>query len=111
MCAQLPPAPGTTPPLISQVFSNNDTGCRQAEGPLYPDEKSDKVEYDDDDEKKKKKKETSLYGFIKLIFLQTFLEVIIEFLLKLIYECGHDYPCQQRVPQGDDSITERLFTF
>ncbi len=33
----------------SQVFSSNDTGCRQAEGPLYPDEKSDKAKYDDDD--------------------------------------------------------------
>ena len=29
----------------SQVFSSNDTGCRQAEGPLYPDEKTDKAKY------------------------------------------------------------------
>ncbi len=36
----------------SQVFSSNDTGCRQAEEHLYPDEKSDRAKYDDDDKKK-----------------------------------------------------------
>ncbi len=40
----------------SQVFSSNDTGCGLAEGPLYPDEKSDKAKYDDDDEKKREKR-------------------------------------------------------
>ncbi len=34
-----------------QVFSSNDTWCRQAERPLYPNEKSDKAKYDDDNEK------------------------------------------------------------
>ncbi len=38
----------------SQVFSSNDTGCRQTEGPLYPDEKSDEAKYDDYKIKKNK---------------------------------------------------------
>ena len=37
--------------IYSQAFSSNDTGCRQAEGPLYPDEKSDKAKYDDNKKK------------------------------------------------------------